>query len=35
MNARQQYLEEVGKEYDRADEKSRSRLLVGGRGGGA
>ena len=27
MNARKQYLEEVGKEYQRADEKSRSRLL--------
>lgn len=27
MNARQQYLEEVGKEYERADEKGRSRLL--------
>jgi hypothetical protein len=27
MNARRQYLEEVGKEYNRADEKGRSRLL--------
>ena len=27
MNARKQYLEEVGKEYNRADEKDRSRLL--------
>src|SRR6185369_8452990 len=27
MNARQQYLEEAGKEYNRADEKGRSRLL--------
>jgi hypothetical protein len=27
MNARKQYLEEVGKEYNRADEKGRSRLL--------
>src|SRR5215210_4497394 len=27
MNARQQYLAEVGKEYNRADEKGRSRLL--------
>ena len=27
MNARQQYLEELGKEYSRADEKGRGRLL--------
>jgi len=27
MNARKQYLEELGKEYSRADEKGRSRLL--------
>ena len=27
MNARKQYLEEIGKEYNRADEKGRSRLL--------
>jgi hypothetical protein len=27
MNARKQYLEEVGKEYQRADEKGRGRLL--------
>jgi hypothetical protein len=27
MNARKQYLEEVGKEYNRADEKGRTRLL--------
>ncbi|MGC9970315.1 MAG: hypothetical protein ABSE56_06975 [Bryobacteraceae bacterium] len=27
MNARQQYLEELGKEYGRADEKCRGRLL--------
>ena len=27
MNARKQYLEEVGKEYRRADETSRGRLL--------
>jgi len=27
MKARQQYLQEVGKEYERADEKGRSRLL--------
>jgi hypothetical protein len=27
MNARRQYLEALGKEYSRADEKRRSRLL--------
>lgn len=27
MNARKQYLEEVGKEYQRAGEKGRGRLL--------
>jgi len=27
MNARQQYLKELGKEYSRADEKGRGRLL--------